>query len=165
MSFSTVILLSICTVAHPIHLAITDIAYSEKEKALQVVHKIFVDDLELHIEEKAKSSGQEIRLHLNTPKEHPMADSVLQDYLSEHFQVKINGKKGKSIFVGKEYENGAVWIYAEYPNLPKPKQLDIQDNLLLDLYDDQNNLVNLEVSGKKGSLRFRKGYTQDIVSF
>ena len=165
MIFTVVALLAFSTITHPIHLAVTEIAYSEKEKSLQVMHKIFVDDLELHIEQKIKSAGQEIRLHLNTPKEHPMADSILQDYLSEHFQMKINGKSAKSVFIGKEYENGAVWIYAEYPNLPKPKQLDIRDNLLLDLYDDQNNLVNLEVSGKKGSLRFRKGYTQDLISF
>ena len=165
MVFITMALLAICTSTHPIHLAITEIAYSEKEKALQVVHKIFVDDLELHIEQKAKSSGQEVRLHLNTPKEHPMADALLQDYLSEHFQIKINGKKGNSIFVGKEYENGAVWIYSEFPNLPRPRQIDIQDNLLIELYDDQNNLVNLEILGKTGSLRFRKGYIRDIVSF
>ena len=125
MAFLVVALLAFSTIAHPIHLAVTEIAYSEKEKSLQVIHKIFVDDLELHIEQKAKSSGQEIRLHLNTPKEHPMTDALLQTYLSEHFQVKVNGKNGNSIFIGKEYENGAVWIYSEFPNLPKPRQLDI----------------------------------------
>ena len=165
MAFLVVALLAFSTIAHPIHLAVTEIAYSEKEKSLQVIHKIFVDDLELHIEEKAKSSGQEIRLHLNTPKEHPMTDALLQAYLSEHFQVKVNGKIGNSVFIGKEYENGAVWIYSEFPNLPKPRQLDIQDNLLIDLYDDQNNLVNLEIFGKTGSLRFRKGYIRDVVTF
>ena len=165
MALIVVALLAFSTAAHPIHLAVTEIAYSEKEKSLQVIHKIFVDDLELHIEQKAKSSGQEIRLHLNTPKEHPMTDALVQAYLSEHFQVRVNGKNGNSIFVGKEYENGAVWIYSEFPNLPKPRQLDIQANLLIDLYDDQNNLVNLEISGKTGSLRFRKGYTRDVVAF
>ena len=144
MAFLVVALLAFSTIAHPIHLAVTEIAYSEKEKSLQVIHKIFVDDLELHIEQKAKSSGQEIRLHLNTPKEHPRTDALL---------------------IGKEYENGAVWIYSEFPNLPKPRQLDIQDNLLIDLYDDQNNLVNLEIFGKTGSLRFRKGYIRDVVTF
>lgn len=165
MTCLVVALLAFSTITHPIHLAVTEIAYSEKEKSLQVIHKIFVDDLELHIEQKAKSAGKEIRLHLNTPKEHPMTDALLQDYLSEHFQVKVNGKNGSSVFVGKEYENGAVWIYSEFPNLPRPKQLDIQDNLLIDLYDDQNNLVNMDISGKTGSLRFRKGYIRDTVSF
>lgn len=165
MVLIVVALLAFSTITHPIHLAVTEIAYSEKEKSLQVIHKIFVDDLELHIEQNAKAAGQEIRLHLNTPKEHPLADTLLQAYLAEHFQVKVNGKSGNSVLVGKEYENGAVWIYSEFPNLPKPRQIDIQDNLLIDLHDDQNNLVNLEIAGKKGSMRFRKGYIRDVFTF
>jgi len=151
--------------AHPIHLTLTDMAYSEKEKTLQVIHKIFVDDLELHMEQMEKERGAEIRLQLNTPKEHPEADKYLQTYLNALFQVKVNGKTLSGKLLGKEYEGGAAWIYVEFANVPRPKQIEIRDEFLMSLYDDQSNLINLEVGDKKGSLRFRRGYISDRVEF
>lgn len=148
---------------HPIHLAITEMAYSEKDKSLQVIHKLFIDDLELHIEQEQKMRGKELRLQLNTPREHADSDALLAAYLQAHFQLKVNGKSTAGSYLGKEYDNGAVWIYVEYLNVARPKQLEVHDDLLIDLYDDQNNLINLEIGEKKGSLRFRKGYVRDVV--
>ncbi len=157
--------LSALPAAHPIHLTLTDMAYSEKEKSLQVIHKIFVDDLELQMEQMEKERGREIRLQLNTPKEHPDAGKYLQAYVNALFQVKVNGKALSGNLIGKEYEGGAAWIYVEFTQVPRPKQIEIRDEFLMSLYDDQNNLINLEVGDKKGSLRFRKGYVSDRVEF
>lgn len=153
------------TATHPIHLGITEVQYAEKEKSLQVVHKLFVDDLESHIEKQEQAAGKTVRLFLNTEKEHPEANRYIQEYLNQHFQIKVNGKMLQGKFLGKEYENGASWLYVEYPNVPRPKQLYISGNALIGLHEDQNNIINLDINGKKGSLRFYKGYDRDQINF
>jgi hypothetical protein len=150
--------------AHPIHLGLSDVLYAEKEKSLQVIHKLFVDDLEAHIEQIAKESGSPVRLFLNTEKENPQSDQYIQQYLDTHFQVLANGKLLKSHYLGKEYENGAVWVYVEYPNLSRPKQLRIRGDALIGLHEDQNNIVNIEIGEKKGSFRFFKGHIQEQIN-
>jgi hypothetical protein len=149
---------------HPIHVTLTEVVYVEKSKTLQMTHKIFFDDLERHIEEEWKRKGQEISLKLNTPQEHPQADMYLSQYVAEHFRLLINGKLVQAKFLGKEYEDFAAWIYVEGLNVPKPKSLDLTDSFLVDLYDDQNNIVNFELPNKKGSMRFVRGKTREALS-
>lgn len=148
---------------HPIHLTLTEVRYVEKERTVQMVHKIFVDDLERQMESDLALKGQSVRLQLNTPKEHAQTDAFLQDYINEHFILKVNGKTQPARLLGKEYEYDAVWIYAEALNVPKPRQMSIQDSFLLALYADQSNLVNLECGTKKGSFRLHRGKNQEQI--
>lgn len=146
---------------HPIHLTLSEVVYDEKTKAMQITHKIFMDDLETHIEESLKLKGKEVNLRLGTSQEHPEADRYLAEYLAAHFKLLINGKTYKANFLGKEYEDVACWLYVEIPNVPKPKSIDLTDSFLMDLYDDQSNLVNFTFPQKKGSMRFIQGKVRE----
>lgn len=147
--------------SHPIHLTLSEVVYDEKTKAMQITHKIFMDDLETHIEESLKLKGKEVNLRLGTSQEHPDADRYLAEYLAAHFKLLINGKTYKANFLGKEYEDVACWLYVEIPNVPKPKSIDLTDSFLMDLYDDQSNLVNFTFPQKKGSMRFIQGKVRE----
>lgn len=149
---------------HPIHLTLSEVVYDEKSKAMQITHKIFMDDLETHIEESLKVKGKEVNLRLGTPQEHPDADRYLSEYLAAHFKLLINGKTYKANFLGKEYEDVACWLYVEIPNVPKPKSIDLTDSFLMDLYDDQSNLVNFTFPQKKGSMRFVQGKVREAFN-
>jgi len=151
--------------AHPIHLGLTEVQYNAREKSLQVVHKFFVDDLEADIQREQKERGNAISLRLDTDKESAQANNYLADYLNTHFQFKVNGKQIRGNFIGKEYEGGAVWLYLEYPNTPRPKQLYVVGNALMAYHEDQNNIINLDINGKKGSLRFYKGHDREQISY
>lgn len=149
---------------HPIHLTLSEVVYEEKSKTIQVTHKIFMDDLERHIEESLKAKGKEVNLKLGTSQEHPETDRYLAEYLAVHFKLLINGKAYKANFLGKEYEDVACWLYVEILNVPKPKSIDLTDSFLMDLYDDQSNLVNFTFPQKKGSMRFIQGKVRESFS-
>jgi hypothetical protein len=151
--------------AHPIHVTMSEVVYDEKNKSLQMTHKIFIDDLETHLEMDLKAKGQDVQLRLNTPREHPQVDLYLSQYVATHFRLLINGKQVKAQFLGKEYEDFAAWIYVEGQNVPKPKSLDLTDSFLIDLYEDQSNLVNFELPGKTGSMRFARGKVREAVNW
>lgn len=152
-------------VFHPIHISISEVNYSEKDKSLQIMHKIFVDDLEDHIEEIQKAAGKEVQLRLNTPKELSDSDLYIQKYIRDYFIIKVDGKVYSGSYLGKEYETDAVWIYVEIPKLKRPKTIDISDLVLMDFHLDQQNFVHFKIADQKKSLRFQKGKEQQQVKF
>lgn len=147
---------------HPIHIAISEVVYDEKSRALQITHKIFIDDLEKQIEQSLEEA---VKLRLNTAKEHENADYYLNAYLQKHFRIKVNGKEHKGLFLGKEYETDAAWLYVEIENIKSLKGITIENTILTDLYEDQNNFVHFNINKQKKSLRFQHGNTQQSINF
>ncbi len=150
---------------HPIHIAVSEIYYAKESKSLQVMHKIFIDDLEDHIKQIEARKGKEINLFLATKKEITDADAYLERYVRDHFTIKADGKTLNGAYLGKEYETDAVWIYIEIENVPQPKQLEITDNFLMDFYSDQTNFIHFNIGGQKKSLRFHTGERKQEVIF
>jgi len=150
---------------HPIHIAISEVNYSQKDKSLQVMHKIFFDDLEGHIESLEKAAGREVNLRLGTEKEHPQADEYIRKYVENHFKLIADGKTYTGTYLGKEFETDAVWIYVEVENVKPPKQMEVNDTFLMEFHSDQSNFVHFNIVDQKKSLRFQKGKEQQQVSF
>lgn len=142
---------------HPIHIAITEVDYNSSEKSLQIAHKIFVDDLEKHIQSLEKAKGNEVALHLNSAKENAKADAYIQAYLDQFFKLQVNDKVVNPVYLGKEYEAEAVWIYEEVTEAPAPQKIKARDRILSTLYEDQSNFIHFTIGGVKKSLRFQKG--------
>src|SRR5882762_9160240 len=46
--------------AHPLHVSVSEINYSEKDKALQITSRIFIDDLELSIRHQRKEPDMDL---------------------------------------------------------------------------------------------------------
>ena len=67
---------------HPIHVSVTEIEYNEKNKSLQIISRIYIDDLELSVQKQAKNES----LDLIEPKNGVTTDQLLTSYLKEHFK-------------------------------------------------------------------------------
>ncbi len=135
---------------HPMHLAVTEMNYNPTTQTFEISHKIFFDDLEKTISEATKQ-----KLLLNTPQENPKTDSYIQKYLQINFQVFCNQKPQSITFVGKEYENDAVWVYCEIANVPASLQyLEIKNTILLATFDDQINFLHFKKGTFSKSWRF-----------
>ena len=153
-------LLTVCLpFAHPIHIGVTEIDYNSSSKSLQVTHKFFVDDFEKMLE---KRTGE--KLHLGSSKEHQKADTYIQEYLSEAFGISIDNKKLDDIWIGKEVESEAIWIYVEYPKVKKVKSLAIKQEAMLETFDDQKNLVHFTYQGFKKNLTLEQTQTSAVIT-
>lgn len=154
------------SILHPIHVAVSEVMYNSRSKALEITHKIFIDDLEKHIESENAAAGKNISLKLNTSKENPEANKFIKDYIEKHFWVKVNKKPlGQIAFIGKEYETDAVWIYVEIQDVKSVKEIEITDNILFSYYEDQDNLVHITTGEGRRSLRFNPHNSTQTVQF
>jgi hypothetical protein len=128
---------------HAFHTSITEIELNQKAKIYEISVRVFTDDLEKAIDTKNKIKGTKI---IDDDKN----DALVASYISSQFSI-ISTKNQKVAFkyIGKENEDLATWIYIEIPISSMAKGVKIRQNVLMELFDDQVNIVNF----KKGEER------------
>ncbi|MEL7021405.1 MAG: DUF6702 family protein [Bacteroidota bacterium] len=149
--------------AHQFHVSKSQIEYKPEAQALQISMHIFLDDLELAIEERGGG-----KLFLCTEKETTDAIPVLTRYLSTQFRIKVNGEEQQFNFLGKELSEdmAAIWCYMEVPALASVEVLEISNEVLMDLYDDQKNIVHIIGPGQQsGYFMMQRGNSVESVTF
>ena len=146
---------------HPIHISVTEIEFNEKNKALQITSRIFIDDLELSIGSKIHDENFE----LLSPKPGTTTDQYLREYLADHFHVKLDGKPAKINYLAHEVENPAVVCYLEIENVKKFKTIEITNDVIQETHANQSNLVHVTYKGPVKSLRLIRDKPTDVLKF
>ena len=147
MMFSAVYFL--ITFLHPLHVSVSEINYSEKDKSLQITSRIFIDDLELSI----RNRRHEPELDLLAPKNGLTTDQLVSEYLSDHFKLKVDGKPRKIKLLGHEVEELAILCYIEIENVKAIKTIEVFNDVITETFDNQSNLVHVTIKGPVKSAR------------
>lgn len=149
------------TTAHKFYVSVTNVGYSEKEDALQITSRVFIDDLDAVMKER-----YDIYTALDTERESPLADEYLEKYLRTKFVVEVNNEPKTYDYIGKKYDNDVVIFYLEVPQLkyPEVRNIQIQNEMLTDLFDDQQNIVHFKIDGKKKSFVLMKENTKGVLN-
>ncbi len=152
--------LSSFTAIHKFYVSVTEIEYNPKEESLQIISRIFIDDLENVLQ---KRFDKNIKLGLAS--ETPKATDHLEKYFEAKFEVSVDGKPVKLNYLGKEYEDDMILLYVEVPNVKSFRKIQIKNTVLMDLFPEQKNLVHVEHKGKVKSLILADGKEEDNLSF
>jgi len=136
------------TIAHKFYVSVTNISYSEKDRSLQITSRIFIDDFEQVLLERYG-----IEAHLTTDSESALTDEYIEKYLKTKFLIFVDGEQRQYSFLGKKYDNDIMICYLEVPevDLGNIKSIEVQNELLTDLFDEQQNVVHFKIKGKKKS--------------
>lgn len=126
---------------HPVHVAFTNVEYNDKTNQIEIVSRIFYDDMELAVE-----NIFDVDLQLGTDNEHPEADKYIALWYITVFDISIDGQKvpPENIrFIKRETDDLAMRLYFNIDN-KYPQTLEISNRILTDLYADQANLMILK---------------------
>lgn len=136
------------TNAHKFYVSVTNIVYSEKDNAFQITSRIFIDDLEDVLYERYG-----VQTDLATDNESELADLYIEKYFKAKFAIELNNENAEYSFLGKEYDNDVMICYLELSkvNFSELKSVSIQNEILTDLFEEQQNIVHLKWKGKKRS--------------
>lgn len=146
---------------HPIHVSVTEIEFDEKDKALEIMMRVFIDDLELTLRHKLNQP----ELDITEPKNNLTTDQMVSDYLKDHFKVSLDNKLQKTVYLGHEREAEAFIFYIEVTNVKKWKDIRIFNDIITETHEDQSNLVHVTVGEKVRSLRLTKDTPSDKLTF
>lgn len=134
------------TSLHKFYVSVTEIEYVKEKKSIQIISRIFVDDLE-----KAFRLRYDDQLTLSTKNESKEINVYLERYLKEKIDIKVNGKPVHFKVIGKEYENDIVFCYLEIIDIQNIKSFEISNKLLFDTFDEQQNIVKVKINGENKS--------------
>lgn len=148
------------TTAHKFYLSVTNVQYSKKDEALQITSRIFIDDFEDVLEERYG-----VHPNLSTPLESKTADSYIEKYLRSKLLVRVDGKLMEYNFLGKKYDNDIMVCYLEVPKLKisKIKTIEIQNEVLTDMYEEQQNVLHFKLNGDKKSFVLMKDSNKGML--
>lgn len=146
---------------HPLHVSVTEITLDEKEKELEVVSRIFVDDLQTAIRESTKQP----ELNLLEPGGGTTTDQLVSNYLNTRLKISLKGKPQTWKFLGHEVESDAILCYIQVSNVKKLETIEVFNSVITELYDDQSNLVHVTVREKVKSLRLMKDNPLGTLTF
>jgi hypothetical protein len=127
---------------HKFYVSKTIIEYNARTQLFEITTKIFTDDLDKTLSEL---SGRDIRL--GSPEEYPGANNLIEDYMKQHFSIEIDGVKTEWRWVGKETENDLTFCYMEIYRTPVFSTLKVHNDLLVAEFPEQQNIVDLTLSG------------------
>lgn len=134
---------------HPFHISVLDMEYDEDSKAIEISCRIFLDDLE---ETLRKFTG-DTKLDIMADASRETVHSALERYVQEKVKISVNGKEVEMNYLGEEMEGDVMWCYIEVPKVKKLESIEVENQLLLDSFDDQMNLVHMKAFGNTKSLK------------
>lgn len=148
------------TTAHKYYVSLTQIDYNEKSKSLQITMNVFIDDMEATLNNTFNK-----QFNLYTEKEPKDSDKYFEDYVKKHFKVSLEDKEMNYNYIGKKYEGDVVFIYLEIEHVDDVKTIQIVNNMLMEFFELQKNLIKLKVKGKFDSLMLTKGNAKGVLNF
>ncbi len=150
-------------VLHPVHISFATIEYFEKDKKFRILFKLFVDDFDLVLKEKY---GQDLKLlEGRWEKKYP---KTINQYILEHFKLIVDGKdrtKSTLKLTRHEVKEKAMWLYYDFSCKVKSDIFNIQNTLMMDLYQDQRNLLIFVFKEEQKAVQFNVKQTKHEIRF
>ena len=156
--FLIVPLLSFST--HKYYLSLTQIEYKSEARSLQIIINVFMDDIEIALNEK-----YQINLQLTSEEELKNNDIYFHNYLKEKLHLKINDVSREFNYLGKEYDGDLVYFYLEIENINEINSLEVVNTLLISNFPKQENLLKTKIHNKHQSLLLTAKKTTGLLKF
>lgn len=141
-------------------MSVTDITYNTEEGSLQMITRLFYDDLEDVLRERYKED-----LTVDETSNQEELDTYIKKYLSTKLIIKVDGETKTLSYLGKEYEDDYVVCYIEITGITSLKTLEIENTVLMDAFTEQKNMVHTDILGKKKSLLLVDGNAKAVLNF
>ncbi|MBS1491163.1 MAG: hypothetical protein JSS93_11600 [Bacteroidetes bacterium] len=146
---------------HPVHISVTEINYNEKNKSLEIISRVFVDELELGV----RAQRKEPELDLLAPPAATTTKDLVSAYYRLHLRVKIDGRPVLLNFIAYEKEDISIVSYIEIENVKKLKTIEVFNDLVTEIHDDQSNLVHVTYKSPVKSVRLTRNTTSEVFHF
>lgn len=134
------------TPIHKYYVSVTQINYVKEQASVQITTRIFIDDFENVLRQRYDEN-----ITLAGKNELKINATYIERYLNEKIKIKINNKAAKLNFIGKEYDADIMLCYLEIEDVILIDSIQITNQLLFDLFQEQQNIVKTKINSKQNS--------------
>jgi len=156
----TLLLLGVSSFSvHKYYTSITKIEVDQKEQLLKMYTHVFVDDFEKLLQERYQLEIADFSKVSNTQKKQ------IENYLNKKIKLAVNRKPLTIKFLGCQLENQLLYLYYEASLSQKVERLDIENTLLMDLFVDQQNTVDVTFDTEVKSVHLTQQNIKKTIFF
>lgn len=132
---------------HKFYVSTTTMEYKPEKKSLQIITKIFIDDLEDVLQARYDKN-----VSLATAKERPQDETYLKEYINKKLKIWLDDQEVELKYIGRKYEVDLVKVFLEVTPVEAFETLKMENTLLFDLTDEQQNIMHLKIGKKRKSM-------------
>jgi len=143
--------------AHRFYASFSQVDMQSIKGTIEITHRIFTHDIEDLLRQYEGGTGE---------LEDDVIEKFLQEYIMQAFAIyDPTGAQIPLTWIAIEVTLNDIFVYQEAPLSEGQKSLVIVDRILMDLFDDQSNTVNLKLDGKVRSHTFRQDSQMYRIAF
>jgi hypothetical protein len=137
---------------HKIHVSVTNLEFNQPKQMVEIVIRVFTDDLENALSQRAKRS---VKIDPATADKDRQIIELVMAYLRSSFELK--NKAGRPVALswnGIEGQTDMFWVYVKGRMPGGLEGAQMRNKIFCELFEDQVNIVNAKHQGKQIGLMF-----------
>lgn len=146
--------------AHVFYVSVTRVKWNSQQQRLDLTVRVFTGDLE-----QAVAAGGGPKMNLWTAGQRADSEQLVSRYLRERLKVWVNGQSVPLEFVGMADALDATACFLQIRAIKTIKKIEVENRLLIDLFDEQSNVMQFEVGSEKKFVNLNKKLFRESVSF
>ena len=145
---------------HKYYISVTEVDYIKDKQSVQITSRIFIDDFEKVLRERYNEN-----VVLVGKEETKEVNKYIQTYLRSKIRVRINNHDMNLIFIGKEYDIDIIQCYIEIQNVKQINSIEISNEVLFDVFEDQQNMIKTKINSKQKSFLLNQNNKTAVLNF
>ncbi|MGH9853603.1 MAG: DUF6702 family protein [Blastocatellia bacterium] len=134
------------------HVSVTHLEFNQPKQTVEIVIRVFTDDLENALSQHAKRA---VKIDPATANKDKQIGDLALAYLRANFELRNKvGRPVKLNWAGLEGQMNMVWLYLKGRMPGGLAGAQLRNDVFCELFDDQVNIVNAKQQGKQIGLMF-----------
>ncbi|MGB2341065.1 MAG: DUF6702 family protein [Flavobacteriaceae bacterium] len=137
--FWVIVVFPLISFTHEYYVSITEVVYVSEKHQLQLTTRVFTDDMEAYFNSQ---TNENIQL---SPDHNPiLIDALVERFFQNNFKVFFDNNKLEISYLGRQYQEDQMLIFAEVTELSPPTSYRIQNTILIPFRTKQQNIVRVK---------------------
>lgn len=145
------------TFAHKYYFGFAEVDYDYFTQRFEATLTVTAHDLELALTNNGTSAGDLEALD-------SLQTVIIEDYINSSFKINSNDSKCDFKLIGHETElNGKINFYLESSEITIESTIDVEFDILMDNYQEQQNKITLYYQDRAYTLAFTRGNKKQTI--
>jgi len=133
---------------HKSYISISDMAYNDSLKQIEVSLKVTAHDFERILYDKFRKT-----IDIENVGDTSKVNHYIKQYINYNFKIKSGGTETVLNYIGQEVTvRDELFFYFTFNQVSNPDHIFIQNSILFTLFSEQQNIVHYKYNGKIKSI-------------
>ena len=140
------------TVEHDYYLSTTKVRWVPQKQQLQLTSRFFLEDIEAFMQEQVDA-----KIQFAPDTNEAAIDVFVEEFYRTNLAVKLDGEIQQLTYLGREYQDDLLVVYAELnPTIKDVQSIEIDAQFLTEFLPTQQNIFHFSTPEKRKSFLLTK---------